>query len=312
MKKIKLLLSLMVLAWQFTAVATEEKKFNIGVTQIIEHPSLDLARKGFEDALKDKGMQNKIDFDIKNAQGDFATSQMIAKGFVDNGKDLIFAISTPSAQTAYNATKNIPIVITAVTDPSAAGLIGKNITGTSDPMPIGEQVELIKTVMPKVKTIGLIYNTSEQNSIVSIANIKAECDKAGIKYVEAGVTSVNEIVPAMGNLLEKVDLVFLTTDNLISSSATLVIELANKKNIPVLAGDAEHMPLGALMTKTIDFYQIGYRAGEMASEVLEGKNPNDIPIEPPKLNQVLVNKRMAEKYGIDLTLEIFKNAKVIE
>ncbi|MGF6906293.1 ABC transporter substrate-binding protein [Fusobacterium sp. PH5-44] len=312
MKKIKLLLSVMVLSWQFSTMAVEEKKFNIGITQITEHPSLDLARKGFKDALEDKKILNKIVIDVKNAQGDFATSQMIAKGFVDSKKDLIFAISTPSAQTVYNVTKDIPIVITAVTDPVAAGLTGKNITGTSDPMPIREQIELIKVVLPTVKTIGLIYNTSEQNSVISIGNIKSECDKVGLKYVEVGVTSVNEIVPAMENLLEKVDMVFLTTDNLISSSATLVIELANKKNVPVLAGDAGHMPLGALMTKTIDFYQIGYRAGEMAVEVLEGKNPSDMPIEPPKVNQVLINKKMAEKYGIDLKLKIFENAKITE
>ena len=312
MKKIKVLLTLMALAWQFVLLGTEEKKLNVGITQIIEHPSLDLARKGFETAFKDKGMLDKVNLEIKNSQGDFTTAQMIAKSFVDSKKDLIFAISTPSSQTAFNATKEIPIVITAVTDPVAAGLTGKNITGTTDPMPIADQVALIKEVLPNVKTIGLIYNTSEQNSVVSIGNIKAECDKAGLKYVETGVTSVNDIVPAMGNLLSKVDLVFLTTDNLISSSATLVIELANKKNIPVLAGDAEHIPLGALMTKTIDFYQIGYRAGEMAVEILNGKNPSDLPIEPPKENQVIVNKKIAEKYKVDLSMDIFKNAKILE
>jgi len=312
MKKIKVLLILMALAWQFVLLGTEEKKLNVGITQIIEHPSLDLARKGFETAFKDKGMLDKVNLEIKNSQGDFTTAQMIAKSFVDSKKDLIFAISTPSSQTAFNATKEIPIVITAVTDPVAAGLTGKNITGTTDPMPIADQVALIKEVLPNVKTIGLIYNTSEQNSVVSIGNIKAECDKAGLKYVETGVTSVNDIVPAMGNLLSKVDLVFLTTDNLISSSATLVIELANKKNIPVLAGDAEHIPLGALMTKTIDFYQIGYRAGEMAVEILNGKNPSDLPIEPPKENQVIVNKKIAEKYKVDLSMDIFKNAKILE
>jgi len=312
MKKIKILLFMALMVWQMTILGSEEKKFNVGITQIIEHPSLDLSREGFETALKDKGIRGRVSIEIKIAQGDFATSQMIAKSFVDSKKDLILAISTPSSQTAFNATKEIPIVITAVTDPVAAGLIGENITGTSDPMPIAKQVALIKEVLPNVETIGLIYNTSEQNSVISIERIKDECGKAGLKYVETGVTSVSDIVPAMGSLLEKVDLVFLTTDNMISSSAILVIELANNKGIPVLGGDAAHIPLGALMTETIDFYQIGYRAGEMAVEVLSGKNPSELPIEEPKENQIIVNKKIAEKYNVDLSIDILKNAIIIE
>ena len=312
MKKIKILLFMALMVWQMTILGSEEKKFNVGITQIIEHPSLDLSREGFETALKDKGIWGRVSIEIKIAQGDFATSQMIAKGFVDSKKDLILAISTPSSQTAFNATNEIPIVITAVTDPVAAGLIGENITGTSDPMPIAKQVALIKEILPNVETIGLIYNTSEQNSVISIERIKDECGKAGLKYVETGVTSVSDIVPAMGSLLEKVDLVFLTTDNMISSSAILVIELANNKGIPVLGGDAAHIPLGALMTETIDFYQIGYRAGEMAVEVLNGKNPSELPIEEPKENQIIVNKKIAEKYNVDLSIDILKNAIIIE
>lgn len=287
-----------------------KEKVEIGVTQIVEHPSLDLSRKGFETALKDKGIVANIEF--ANAQGDFSTAQMIAKGFVDKKKSLIFTISTPSSQAAYNATKDIPIIITAVTDPQAAGLTGKNITGTSDQLPISEQLELVKELMPNVKKIGLIYNTSEQNSIISIGKVKEESKKVGLEYVESGVTSINDIGPALDSLLGQVDMVFLTTDNLVVSSMALVMEKSNRANKPVFASTEDQIPMGALVTKTIDFYQIGYRAGEMAAEIIGGKEVSSIPIELPKNNLIIVNKKVAEKYNINMNLEILKNAKIVE
>ena len=312
MKKFKKLLILgLISVTSISSLASETKTpFEIGATQIIEHPSLDLSRNGFETALKDKGVDVNIEF--LNAQGDISTAQMIAKSFVDKKKTLIFSISTPSSQAAYNATKDIPIVITAVTDPVAAGLIGENITGTSDPLPIADQIALIKEVLPEVKTIGLIYNTSEQNSVISVERAKAESDRVGLKYVERGVTSVNDIGPAMDTLLGQVDMIFLTTDNLIVSSISLVMDKANRANKPVFGSTEDQIPMGALITKTINFYEIGYRAGEMAAEILNGKDVSTIPIEEPKDNLIVVNKKVAEKYNINMNLEILKDAKIIE
>jgi len=312
MKKFKKLLILgLISVTSISSLAGETKTtFEIGATQIIEHPSLDLSRNGFETALKDKGVDVNIEF--LNAQGDISTAQMIAKSFVDKKKALIFSISTPSSQAAYNATKDIPIVITAVTDPVAAGLIGENITGTSDPLPIADQIALIKEVLPEVKTIGLIYNTSEQNSVISVERAKAESDRVGLKYVERGVTSVNDIGPAMDTLLGQVDMIFLTTDNLIVSSISLVMDKANRANKPVFGSTEDQIPMGALITKTINFYEIGYRAGEMAAEILNGKDVSTIPIEEPKDNLIVVNKKVAEKYNINMNLEILKDAKIIE
>ncbi|MDR3259290.1 MAG: ABC transporter substrate-binding protein [Fusobacteriaceae bacterium] len=310
MKKIQnlLLISILLSIGLFGKVP---KDIKIGITQIVEHPSLDLSRKGFENALKNNGYGD-TNIEFQNAQGDFNTAQLIAKGFVDSKKDLIFTISTPSSQAAYNATKDIPIVLTAVTDPKAAGLIGKNITGTSDPLPIKEQLELVKAVFPELKTIGLIYNTSEQNSIISIGEIKDECKKIGLLYEEVGVTSINDISPALDALLPKVDIIFMTTDNLVVSAISLVIEKSNKANKPVFASTEDQVPKGALMTKTIDFEKIGYRAGEMAIEILKGKAPSEIPIEPPKENLTIINKKVAEKYGINLGIDALKSAQVHE
>ncbi|MDR3259291.1 MAG: ABC transporter substrate-binding protein [Fusobacteriaceae bacterium] len=312
MSKVKMALLFSIIVWcTGITFSKEAKNIKIGITQIVEHKALDLSKQGFLKALKDNGFGD-ADIEARNAQGDFATAQLIAQSFVNQKKDLIFTISTPSSQAALNATKEIPIVITAVTDPTIAGLISKNLTGTSDPMPIDEQVNLIKQVLPNVKTVGLIYNTSEQNSAISIERTKKELEKVGLKFEEAGVTSINDISPALSNLLNKVDLIFLTTDNLISSAAPLVIEMSNKANKPVLAGEESHIPFGALMTRTIDFEKIGYRAGEMAVEILKGKAPSEIPIEPPKENRTIVNKKIAEKYNIDMSIEILKNAEIAD
>ncbi|MDR1835800.1 MAG: ABC transporter substrate-binding protein [Fusobacteriaceae bacterium] len=310
MKKILTLLSVLLLSC-LTLWGKAPKDIKIGATQIIEHPSLDLSRQGFEKALADNGYGDaKIEF--QNAQGDVNTAQLIAKGYVDAKKDLIFTISTPSSQAAYNATKDIPIVLTAVTDPIASGLTGKNITGTPDPLPIADQIALIKAVFPGLKKIGLIYNTGEANSVISIGEIKEEAKKAGIGYEEAGVTSVNDIAPALDALLSKVDMIFMTTDNTVVASFALVLEKANKAGKPVFGSTEDSVPKGALMTATIDFYKIGYRAGEMAVEILKGKSPADIPYEKPKESLTLINRKQAEKYKVDLSIEALKNAQVVE
>ncbi|MDR3259292.1 MAG: ABC transporter substrate-binding protein [Fusobacteriaceae bacterium] len=311
MKNIKKLLILLSVVGSVGILAKNPKDIKIGATQIVEHPSLDYARKGFERALKDNGYAD-VEIEVQNAQGDFATAQLIGQGFVDKKKDMIFAISTPSAQAVYNATKDIPILITAVTDPKSAGLIGKNITGTSDALPINQQLQLAKTVFKGLKKIGLIYNTSEQNSVVSINQVKEECKKLGIEFEESGVTTVNDIAPALDNLLSKVDLIFLTTDNLVISAAALVIEKANRANKPVFAATEDQIPLGAVITQTIDYEKLGYQTGEMAVKVLKGAAPSSIPIETLKETQVLINKKVAEKYKIDLNLPELKNATVIE
>ncbi|MDR1833011.1 MAG: ABC transporter substrate-binding protein [Fusobacteriaceae bacterium] len=310
MKKVLSVLSVLLLS-ALSLSAKAPKDIKIGATQIIEHPSLDLSRKGFEKALADQGYGD-AQIEFQNAQGDVGTAQLIAKGYVDAKKDLIFTISTPSSQAAYNATKDIPIVLTAVTDPIASGLTGKNITGTPDPLPIASQIALVKAVFPGLKKIGLIYNTGEANSVISINEIKDEAKKAGIGYEEAGVTSVNEIAPALDALLSKVDMIFMTTDNTVVSAFALVLEKSNKAGKPVFGSTEDSVPSGALMTATIDFYKIGYRAGEMAVEILKGKSPADMPYEKPKEDLVLVNKKVAERYKVDLSNPAFKNAKIVE
>ena len=277
----------------------EPGDIKIGVTQIMEHPALDSARVGFEKALKDGGYgEAKIDY--QNAQGDFGTAQMIANSFVQGKKDMIYAISTPSAQAAYNVTKKIPILITAVTDAKAAGLVGENITGTSDATSIYKQLETITKVLPKAKKVGIIYNTSEQNSQVQVAKAKEESKKLGLEIVEVGVTNVNDMAMGLDSLLDKVDVLYTPTDNLVVSATPLVLDKANRKNIPVVGCIEEQVAQGALITDTIDYEKLGYQTGEMAIRVLKGEEPKNMPVETLKDTQLIVNKKAAEKYGVDL------------
>lgn len=290
-----LLLSTMVMGKEIK----EPKNIKIGVTQIMEHPALDSARVGFEKALKDNGY-GEVKIDYQNAQGDFGTAQMIANSFVQSKKDLIYAISTPSAQAAYNVTKEIPILITAVTDVKAAGLIGENITGTSDATSIYKQLETITKILPKAKKVGIIYNTSEQNSQVQVASAKEESKKLGLEIVEVGVTNVNDMAMGLDSLLDKVDVLYTPTDNLVVSATPLVLDKANRKNVPVVGCIEDQVAQGALITDTIDYEKLGYQTGEMALRVLKGEDPKNMPVETLKNTQLIVNKKAAEKYGIDL------------
>lgn len=277
----------------------EPKNIEIGVTQIMEHPALDSARVGFEKALKDNGY-GEVKIDYQNAQGDFGTAQMIANSFAQGKKDLIYAISTPSAQAAYNVTKEIPIVITAVTDVKAAGLVGDNITGTSDATSIYKQLETITKILPNAKKAGIIYNTSEQNSQVQVASAKEESKKLGLEIIETGVTNVNDMAMGLDSLLDKVDVLYTPTDNLVVSATPLVLDKANRKNVPVVGCIEDQVAQGALITDTIDYEKLGYQTGEMAIRVLKGEEPKNMPVETLKNTQLIVNKKAAEKYGIDL------------
>lgn len=290
-----LLLSTMVMGKEIK----EPKNIEIGVTQIMEHPALDSARVGFEKALKDNGYGD-VKIDYQNAQGDFGTAQMIVNSFVQDKKDLIYAISTPSAQAAYNVTKKIPIVITAVTDVKAAGLVGDNITGTSDATSIYKQLETITKILPKAKKVGIIYNTSEQNSQVQVASAKEESKKLGLEIIETGVTNVNDMAMGLDSLLDKVDVLYTPTDNLVVSATPLVLDKANRKNVPVVGCIEDQVAQGALITDTIDYEKLGYQTGEMAIRVLKGEEPKNMPVETLKNTQLIVNKKAAEKYGIDL------------
>ncbi|WP_319372029.1 ABC transporter substrate-binding protein [uncultured Ilyobacter sp.] len=279
----------------------EDKKTKIGITQIIEHPALDASKDGFLQALKDAGYdETKVDIEFQSAQGDFGTAQTIANSYVQGKKDLILAIATPSAQAAYNMTKDIPILITAVTDPESAGLTGDNISGTSDMSPVKQQMELIKKLLPNAKKVGIVYNTSEQNSEFLIKRATEECEKLSLEVITSGVTNVNEVASALDVILGKVDVLYVPTDNLMTAATPLVLQKTNEAKIPVIGSIKDMVEQGAVATETIDYYKLGYQTGEMAVEILKGASIKDMPVETLKDTQLIINKRAAEEMGISL------------
>ena len=306
MKKMLLLL----LGISMIAFGKEKSDVKIGVTQIMEHQSLDSARKGFIKALEKEGYGEK-NIEYQNAQGDFGTAQIIANSFKNDNKDLILAISTPSAQAAYNATKEIPIIITAVTDAKSSGLVGENITGTSDAAPIYKQLEVAKKLLPQIKKVGVIYNTSEQNSQIQVEQVKEEGKKLGLEVVEAGITNVTDMAIGLDTLLPKVDILYTPTDNLVVSATPLVLEKANKARKPVIGSVEDQVAQGALVTQGIDYEKLGYQTGEIAVRVLNGEKPKDIPVQTLKNTKLMINKAAAERLNIEIPENLKERAELI-
>lgn len=298
----------------------ENKVVEIGIMQISEHPALDSSRQGFIDALSSKGLKDgeNIKIDFQNAQGDIPTAQTIAQNFVSAKKDIIFAIATPTAQAAYNATKDIPIIITAVTDPVDAGLAesleksGTNVTGTSDATPMDKQFELLKKLIPNAKKVGILYNTSERNSEIQVEMAKKLSDNYGFEIVENGITSTNEVVQAIDSIKKKIDVLYVPTDNLIVSSMAIISQKCTEAGIPIIGSEKGQADNGALAAEGIDYYKLGFQTGLMAVKVINGSKPKDIPIETLKDTSLTINSDAAKKLGISIPDELMKKAEVVQ
>lgn len=325
MKKVWLWLLVGVLGLSFLAAAgcgPEEGMIKIGIVQIADHPALNDARDGFIEALKEEGFEDgkNINIDIQNAQGDITTASTIAEGFVADGVDLILAIATQAAEASYKATKDIPIVITAVTDPVAIGLAdslehpGKNVTGTHDMNPIKEQLELLKEILPDATTVGVIFNSGEENSRVQVKILEKVAGDFGMTIVKAAVTSTGEVSTATESLIGKVDAIYIPTDNTVVSAIASVIQVSDEHKIPVIPGEESCVRAGALATLGIDYFRLGHQAGKMAAKILRGEaEPSTMPIEGQTQYRVVVNKAAAEKLNVTLPASLLERAdEVIE
>lgn len=281
-----------------------KKVINIGISQIVEYTALDQSREGFIKALEEKGYKDgdNIKIDYQNAQGDITTAQIIGKKFAAEKKDLIYAIATPSAQGAYNATKKIPIISTAVTDPVQAGIVkslnkpGTNVSGTSDYLPVEKQLALIKELVPNAKRIGVLYNTSEVNSEVQVNELKKAAK--GYEVITSGVTNTNEVNSAISSLLPKIDVLYAPTDQLIVSSMPIIVKNALEAKIPVIASEKGSVESGALATVGINYYKLGYEAGNMAADVLKGKDISNMPLKISEETEMYINKNTLKSLNI--------------
>lgn len=313
-----LVAALLVLVLAFGAQAAPLK---VGITQIVEHPSLDAARQGFIDRMAELGYAEGADvtYDIQSAQGDLATAQTIARKFQSDGVDLILAIATPTAQAAAHIIKDIPILITAVTDPVTADLVesiarpGTNVTGTSDLTPVKAQLELLKEILPNATRVGVVYNAGEVNSVVQVDIAREAAAQLGLTLVEATAGNSSEVLQAAQSLQGRVDAIYVPTDNTVVSALESVVLVAERAKLPLIAGEADSVAKGALATIGIDYYQLGRQTADIAYRVLQGEDPAEISVEYLEEQNVVVNLGAAQRMGVTIPESVLAKAvEVIE
>lgn len=300
------------------AADSGKQMVKIGIVQLVEHSALDAANKGFIDGLAANGYKENenVTFDKQNAQADQSNLQNIAQRFVTNKMDLICAIATPAVQTMANATKDIPILGTAVTDYEAAKLVASNqepkgnVTGTTDMNPIKEQADLMLKIMPNTKTVGVIYSSSEVNSQLQVKLLKEVLAAKNVNVVEATVSTVNDIQQAAQSLVGKADVIYAPTDNVIASAMPNLAMITDEAKIPVFCGEGGMVKAGGLATVGIDYYKLGVQTGEMAAKILSGKaKPATMPIEAQKDMKTIVNVEKAKQLGIIIPEDVLKAAQ---
>lgn len=331
MKKAFALLMAGILAVSATACATTsttstssqqasggaQKKFKIGVVQLVQHPALDAAYKGFVDGLAEAGYVDgqNITLDYQNAQGEQPNCQTIATKLVNNKSDLILAIATPAAQAVANLTKDIPILVTAVTDPADAKLVasntapGGNVTGTSDLTPVEDQMKLLKQLLPNAKKVGMLYCSSESNSKFQVGIAKKAAASLGLETVEATVSSSNEIQQVTQSLVGKVDAIYAPTDNMIAAGMATVSMVAQPAKLPIIVGESGMVKNGGLATYGINYYDLGKITAAQAVKILkDGAKPATMPIEYSKNCDLTLSKEVAAKIGVTIPQELLDKA----
>ncbi len=284
-----------------------KQAINIGVAQLVTHPSLDATLKGFQQAMKDAGYTEgqNVTYDVQNAQGEQANCVTIANTFANKKPDMILAIGTPAAQAVAKVITDTPILVTAVTDPADAKLVasnekpGKNVSGTSDKTPVKEQMEMLKTLVPDLKTVGLLYSSSETNSKLQIEWAKAACEQLGLKYQEFTASNSNEVQQVTQSMVGKVQGVYIPTDNLMASSMRNVTAVTTANKIPVIPGAIGMVSDGGTCTVGLNYEKLGYQTGQMAIKVLKGETKvGEMPIEYQTQLDIIYNSEAGAKMGL--------------
>ncbi|MDG3087573.1 ABC transporter substrate-binding protein [Vibrio hannami] len=296
------------------------KTAKVAVSQIVEHPALDATRQGLLDGLKAKGYEEgkNLDFDFKTAQGNPAIAVQIARQYVGERPDVLVGIATPTAQALVSATKDIPIVFTAVTDPVGAKLVsnaekpGKNVTGLSDLSPIVQHVDLMKEIMPELKTIGVVYNPGEANSMSLLSLLKEATQAKGIELVESTALKSADVQSATQAISAKSDIIYAMIDNTVASAIEGMTIAANQAKTPVFAATTTYIDAGSIAALGFDYYQIGVQTADYVAAILEGQAPGDIPVKVAKGSDLIINKTAADKLGIAIPKSVMDRATEVK
>jgi putative ABC transport system substrate-binding protein len=303
------------LGW--TAAGQEPQ--TVAMTAIVEHPALDAARNGIIDELAAAGYEpgHNLDLRFENAGGRPTAAAQIARRFVLEAPDVIVAISTPSAQAVASATREIPVVFTAVTDPLGARLVsnlerpGGNVTGISDLSPIGLHLDLIRDIAPRTRRLGVIYNPGEPNAVALLGLIRREGPARNLEVVEAIATRPAAVGPAAKSLVGKADAIYVPTDNTVAAALEAVIEVGAGNRLPVFAGDIHAVPRGAIAALGFNYYQLGRQTGKIVARVLAGARPGDIPIEGVQITELYLNPGAAAAMGVTIPPAMLERAKLV-
>lgn len=299
--------------------ATESNKvYTIGISQLLEHPSLDQAREGFIDGLKSHEVD--FEFDYANAQGDTANTRIIAEKFVKNKVDMIYSIATLSTQSVKQATKetNIPVLFSSVTDPVYSQIVEstekiENVTGVTDKVYALEILKSAKDLKKGAKVVGIIYNTGESNSEVQVEEVKAAAKELGMTVETVGITTVNDIPQAVNTLAKTIDVMYIISDNIVASAIDLLANLCVENNIITLSTIESQAANGILMSNGLNYYNLGKQVAEMAKKILvDGIEIKEVHIEQPSNLNKIVNIKTMEALGLSKDNKAFEGAEFIE
>jgi putative ABC transport system substrate-binding protein len=293
----------------------------VDVTAIVEHPALDAVRDGVKEALAEAGFKvgENLTFNYESAQGNPGTAAQIARQFIGEGPDVIVPISTPSAQAVVSGTRDIPVVFSAVTDPVGAQLVkdlkapGGTVTGLSDLSPIGDHIALIKEILPNVKTVGVLFNPGETNSVTLVGLLKTLGAEQGITVVESPATRSSEVQNAARALSGRVDAIYVPTDNTIVSALESAVGVAGESKLPLFTADTDSVSRGAVAALGFNYFDVGKQTGAIVVRILNGEKPGDIPVDVAAGTDLVINPGAAEKIGLELPKSVVDRAtKVIK
>lgn len=302
-------------ATAFTPAHAQDNK-RVSVLSIVEHPALDAVRDGVHEALAEAGFEEgkNLKWEYQSAQGNTATAAQIARKFVGQRPDVIVAIATPAAQAVAAATKDVPLVFSAVTDPVAAkltpdwGASGTNVTGMSDQLPLDSQIDLILQIVPNAKSVGMVYNPSEANSAIVEKEMRELLKKRGIELFSAGAPRTVDVGQAAASLSKKADVFYNSTDNTVVSAYESFVKVARDAKIPLVAADGGSVERGAVAALGIDYHDMGVQTGKMVVRILNGEKPGDLAVETSDNLDIYVNPGEAEKQGATLPEDLVKSA----
>ncbi|ELA8126600.1 ABC transporter substrate-binding protein [Vibrio parahaemolyticus] len=288
----------------------------VAVSQIVEHPALDATRQGLLDGLKAKGYEEgkNLEFDYKTAQGNPAIAVQIARQYVGESPDVLVGIATPSAQALVSATRTIPVVFTAVTDPVGAKLVksmkqpGQNVTGLSDLSPVAQHVALIQEILPQVKSIGVVFNPGEANAVTLVNLLKESAEAKGITVVEATALKSADVQSATQAIAAKSDILYAPTDNTVASAIEGMIVAANQAKKPVFGGATSYVEKGAIAGLGFDYYQVGVQTADYVAAILDGQEPGKLDVKVATGSDLVINESAASKLGIQLPSSVVQRA----